>query len=293
MKKLMSLIIVGSVLTVAGVTQVAAESGVKTLTWVGCGISKKAFMTELAEAYYLKSNIKIDMQGGGATKGIRDVASISTDMGGTCRHTIQGNAEETGVKLIPMAWDALVAITHPNNPVQGLSLQQLKDIYDGKINNWAALGGPDEPIQLIARKGKSSGVGLTLRELLFKDDRKDFAAAQFLPSSGPVEKAVEDMPWAIAVTGISSAQRRNVKLLSLQGRHATAKNIRNGSYMLYRPLYIAVNPLSNNADDIKQFLDFAHSPEGREVIRKAGSVPYLDALPLIAKISKQRRGKFL
>ena len=60
----------------------------RVLTWAGCGISKKAFMAELAKGYEKKTGVKIKLQGGGATKGIRTVASRENDLGGSCRQTL-------------------------------------------------------------------------------------------------------------------------------------------------------------------------------------------------------------
>lgn len=58
------------------------------ISWTGCGITKKAFMTEIAKAYEAKYSQKINISGGGATKGIRSAAAGTSDMGGTCRHRL-------------------------------------------------------------------------------------------------------------------------------------------------------------------------------------------------------------
>lgn len=264
-----------------------AETTGKTLTWVGCGISKKAFMSELATAYEKKTGVKIDIQGGGATRGIREVAAKNADMGGTCRYKIDGEAKERGASLEPVAWDALVVIVHPDNPVDNISFDQIRGIYLGKITNWKALGGNDAPIRLLARKGKISGVGRALRKLVFADYNQEFKATEFVKSSGPLEKAVVKDVNAIAVTGISSARKRKVKNLKLDGKEPTYDNIRAGEYGLYRPLYLAVNRHGKNAEEVDKFIKFAHSAEGRKIIRNNGTVPYLDALKLVLKQVEQ------
>src|SRR3970040_2848244 len=58
----------------------------KTLKWAGCGISKAAFMSEMVAAYEKKTGVKVELVGGGASKGIRGVANKEMDLGGTCRH---------------------------------------------------------------------------------------------------------------------------------------------------------------------------------------------------------------
>jgi phosphate transport system substrate-binding protein len=265
-----------------------AEPG-KTLTWVGCGITKKAFMQELAAAYEKKTGIKIDIHGGGATKGIRQVATGEADIGGSCRYKIDGEAAETGSELHPVAWDALAVIVHKDNPIKDITLAQVRDLYLGKITNWKELGGNDSPIDLYARKGKISGVGRALRELVFADYDQDFVAKHYVKSSGPLEKAVEADVNAVGVTGISSARKRNVKIVALEGKEPTYENIKSGDYLLYRPLYLAASPASANYADVKEFIEFAHSAEGRKIIRENDTVPYRDAMVLVMKQLEQAR----
>jgi len=277
---LWSLLVIGSLLF-------PIAAGALTMSWVGCGITKKAFMAELAKAYEKETGVKITIEGGGATKGIRKVAAIGADLGGACRYRLEGNEKEQGVKFNPVAWDALVVITHKDNPVDSISMEQLKRLYRGEISNWKALGGEDRPLTLLARKGKISGVGLSIRLLVFGDPEMNFAAEHLYPSSGPLEKAVEKDPMAIAITGISSARKRNVKVLSLEGRRPSYENIKSGNYLLYRPLYLVTRPQSENADEIARFLAFAHSRKGREIIRSNGVVPYLEAIRLSFKQREQ------
>ncbi|MDH5634041.1 MAG: phosphate ABC transporter substrate-binding protein [Gammaproteobacteria bacterium] len=273
---------------------VTAENG--SLTWAGCGISKKAFMGELAKAFEQRTGVKIDLKGGGATRGIREVSNRTRDVGGACRHTLEDpktmstNPEERRVRLDPVAWDALVVLVHKSNPVNNITLAQVRDIYDGKISNWKELGGNDAEIQLFVRKGKISGVGRTVRELIFSDYEKEFTSrATVVKSSGPLEKAIEgNAVNGIAISGISSARKRDVKLLQLEGKEPSYENIRNGQYLLYRPLYL-VTHLQNRDPDVLRFMEFAHSDEAKDIMRKAGTVPYGDAIDLWLKYLAQVR----
>ena len=258
-----------------------------TLKWVGCGISKKAFMKELAAGYQKKTGVIIDIQGGGATRGIRETAANNSDMGGSCRYKIGSAPEESRAILEPVAWDALVVIVHPDNPVENISFDQIRGLYLGKITNWKQLGGNDAPIRLMARKGKISGVGRALRKLVFANYNQNFKATEFVKSSGPLEKAVVKDVNAIGVTGISSARKRKVKNLKLDGKEPSYDNIRKGEYGLYRPLYLAMNTKGKQYDEVKKFIKYAHSREGRDIIRKNGTVPYLEALKLVLTQVKQ------
>lgn len=257
------------------------------LVWAGCGITKKAFMGELAAAYKRKYGVDVTLEGGGATKGIRRVNDKSVDIGATCRPKLQFAPEEATAQLVPVAWDALVVIVHKDNPVQDITMQQLRDVLDGKIKNWKALGGNDQPLELIIRKGKISGVGSTLRELVFNDSDHEFVASKVMASTGPVEKEVETNPNAFAVTGISSAAKREFKMLKLEGKEPNYDTVRSGEYLLYRPLYLVANTASERYDEVKRFIDFAHSRDGREIIRNQGAVPYLEAIRLVHKQREQ------
>ncbi|MBN4080662.1 phosphate ABC transporter substrate-binding protein [Beggiatoa alba] len=267
-----------------------------TLLWAGCGITKKAFMFELAKAYEAKSGVRVNLSGGGATKGIRDATKGTIDIGGACRVAMDNHPEERSAYQIPVAWDALAVIVHKDNPVSSISFEQLQGVYLGKITNWKELGGVDVPIELYTRRGKYSGVGRTLRELVFANFNQKFIASHVVKSSGPLEKGIEKNLTGIGTTGISSAKRRDVKILRLEGRAPTYENIKQGKYLLYRPLYLVTKGRSSS-QPVRKFISFTLSREGMAIIRKAGTVPYADAIGLVMKQVEQadrasRRGLY-
>ncbi|MBT3060997.1 MAG: phosphate ABC transporter substrate-binding protein, partial [Candidatus Thiodiazotropha sp. (ex Lucina pensylvanica)] len=253
------------------------------LSWVGCGITRNAFMADLAAAYKEKTGINISIAGGGATKGIRAITGKQADIGGACRFTLDMSREEAGANMVPVAWDALVVVVHNSNPIESISLQQLRSLYQGKITNWSQLGGKNRPVELLIRKGKISGVGYTLRQHLFEDQDVDFISKHLFPSSGPLEKAVEQNPNAISVTGVASAHKRDFKILKLEGRDPNFENIRTGNYLLYRPLYLVHSKTALNSLESDRFIRFALGPKGREIIRNNQVVPYFDGMLLLQK----------
>jgi phosphate transport system substrate-binding protein len=248
----------------------SAPSWAEELTWVGCGISKKAFMGALAAAYEKKTGVAIKLEGGGATRGIVDVSEGKADLGGTCRHALL-RQEERGIRLVPVGWDALVVLVHPSNPVGNLTLEQLKDIYTGKIANWKQVGGKDRKILVVARAGKISGVGRMFRALVFKNPEQEFTPdAKIVKESAGVEQTVENDPGAIAVSGVSSARKRAVRLVWVNGKAPVRENIADGSYLLYRPLYLVAK--TGASEEVMKFLAFAQSGEGQAVIAGEGTV---------------------
>ena len=174
-------------------------------------------------------------------------------------------------------------MVHKSNPVDSISLVKLRELYQGKISNWSELGGRDQPLELLIREGKISGVGYTLREHLFEDTEVEFISDHLFPSSGPLEKTVEKNPNAIAVTGIASAHKRDFKILKLEGMDPNFENIRTGNYLLYRPLYMVQNKRSANSNESDRFIQFALGPKGRKIIRENKVVPYFDGMLLLQK----------
>ncbi len=269
------------------------QAEAKVLTWAGCGISKKGFMNDLAKAYEKKTGISIKIAGGGATKGLRHVAAGKINMGGSCRlplvfkkddGTTQVLGIEKNLNVIPVGWDALVAIVKKDNKmIDSITTKQLKDIFTGKISNWKQLDGKtDKPINLYIRKGKISGVGLTLRQQLFNSTDKVFSkSAKVLKSSGKIEKALEKDPYGIAVSGISSSRHRNLTMLKLDGVEPTMQNLKKSKYKLYRILFLVAPKNYEKDPDMKAFVDFALSIHGQKVIEKAGTLPYRKGFGLL------------
>ena len=130
------------------------------------------------------------------------------------------------------------------------------------------------------------------QQVILNDFEADITSEYVFKSSGPLEKAVQQDQDAIAITGISSAKRRDVKILSLNGKFPSYENIKSGDFVLYRPLYIVVNYLKPQSDAAEQFVSFALSDEGRQIIRKNGTVPYRDGYNLIQKMLRQNRKSF-
>jgi len=264
-------------------THAAADKN--TIRWAGCGITKKAFMKELAKAYQDKTGVNVKLSGGGATKGIRDAANMKIDIGGSCRMSLpEVDRVELHASLHPVAWDALAIIVNKKNSVKNITTAQIKQIYKGKITNWKSINGRNAPINLYIRRGKISGVGYAIRQYVFANSNTKFVTRKDLikKSSGPIEKGIAKDINGIGITGISSARKRNVKIIGFDGKAPTYANVRDGKYTLYRPLYLVTNP--SPSKDVKEFIHFAGSKEGRKIIRDNGTVPYKDAPRLLSKM---------
>jgi phosphate transport system substrate-binding protein len=273
-KMTMKMFIAGAVF-IAGIIAIPAFAGAQQadMSWTGCGITRKAFMAEAAAAYKIKTGITISITGGGAMKGIRDAAAGRVDMGGTCRPPIPHRDDsEKGLVITHVAWDALVVMVNPNNPVNDISSEQVRKIFEGKMRFWKDLGAPELAIITLAtRIGMLSGVGYMTRIMLYNDPVAFFSQhAKRLKSSTPVEKMVEKTKNAIGISGVSSAIKRKVKLLALNGVKPTKENIASGKYTYYRPLFLVTK--GKPTGKIKDFIDWLLSAEGQKVVSDNGTV---------------------
>jgi len=256
-----------------------------SLSWIGCGITKKGFIKKLSKKFEDKYGESIDIAGGGATKGLRYTHKNWSEIGGSCRHkqadgkTI--NQKESNVLLFPVAWDALVIIVNENNPISSLTTAQIKGIFSGKIHNWKEVGGQDAAIELVVRKGKLSGVGMMFRLLFFDNpDLNYHNPARSYPSTGPLEKDIHNSLNAIAVDGYTSAKVSKVKMIKIDGKAPTFTNIKAGIYPYFRPLYLVVNKNRVKEKKIASFLEYVQSSEAQQILINDKVIPYRDAIHL-------------
>ena len=262
------------------------------LKLVSCHVSKDAYITDLVNAYREKTGIHIDVHAGNSTSAIRDVQIGVADIGGTSRYLIPNEKLETGVKLLPVALDALAIIVHKDNPVDSISPDQAKAIYTGRIRYWSELGGGDLKIEVYALKNKISGNGRMLRELLFSNTDKNFHTHRVFDSIEDLEQALTQNANAIAITGVSSAHMQDVKIVALNGVTPSVQNIKTGDYSLYRPLFLTYDPHSPNIESVKDFIRFVLSKTGQDVMLSNGVVPYREAMSLVKKKTRENDASY-
>ncbi len=253
----------------------SASAQAEHLTASGCSVSNKGYLTALAKEYEKRTGTKVFVRGGGTVLGVEDIRSGKVDFAAACRHRAKGDPAD--VEFTQVAWDALAFIVHESNPVDGISLGDVRAIYAGKITNWKQLGGPDAPIKIFISRAKKglSGVESSTRDLVLKGkDPVETRHMIFLASSAIVEQLVAETPEGFATTGFSSARKRNVKMLKVDGVSPTFRNIVNGKYALKRPLFI-LTP-AKPKPEVKRFLEFTLSREGQRFISSQGVVSLYD-----------------
>ncbi len=253
----------------------ATPAPAEYLTASGCSVSNLGYLTELAKEYERHTGVKVFVRGGGTVLGIEDLRAGKVDFAASCRQREKDDPKD--IQFVQVAWDALVFICHKTNAVNNLSLDDVRAIYAGAITNWRQLKGREAPIKVFvsrARKGLS-GVEAATKALVLKGKEPvESSQMVFLASTGIVEQMVEDTPEGFATTGFSSARKRDVKMLRVNGVSPTFRNIVNNRYSLKRPLFLLLP--RNPKPEVKKFVDFALSRDGQRFITSLGVVSLLD-----------------
>ncbi|WP_114240575.1 substrate-binding domain-containing protein [Dyella sp. C9] len=268
-----------------------AASTLPALVWRGDYATARAVVDDVAKAYEKSGKGRIDVQPFNTASGLDAVEHGLADLAGSARGSAGGN--ESDLVFTPVAFDALVMITHPSNNVPNLTVKQLHDIYFGKITNWKDVGGKDAPIDLYAVASPGDGVEYSLRRLVFGRGNQPVAAPRLYVNTTKLEEAVTLDPNALGVTTLSGvASNSKVRMINIDNVHPSLATISDGSYLLYTPLYLVTNSNSPKAAQIQAFMEFLHTDEVKALARSHQLVPYSDA-PQLAENDKARRQKLL
>jgi len=224
---------------------------------------------------YMKANqgVQISLSGGGSGEGIKALIDQSTDIADSSREIKKEEielAESKGVKPVThvIAYDAIMPVVNPKNNVQGLSIDQLSQIYQGKITNWKEVGGADLKIVVISRDS-SSGTFDSWDNFVMKKARVA-PTAQMLASNGAVVTAVSKNKYAIGYLGMGY-MNSSVKGLKVNGVMASAQTALSRQYPMSRELYMYTN--GQPKGEVAKFIAFIKSPKGQDIVKKEGFVP--------------------
>lgn len=228
-----------------------------------------------AEAYMKEyPEVSISLSGGGSSNGIKALIDGTTDIADASRF-IKGKevkkAVENGNYPVPfaVAYDAIVPIVHPSNPVENLTTAQLKDIYMGKITNWKDVGGNDMRIVVISRDS-SSGTFETWEGKVM-DKERVFPAAQLVASAGAVDQAVAKNKYALGYNGIGYLND-SIKALTVNGVEGTNETALSGEFPISRPLFMFTNGWPKG--ETAKFIQYVLNPnKGQKAVAESGYVP--------------------
>jgi len=233
-------------------------------------------------------DVRISVTGGGSGTGIAamingtvSIANASREMTPVEIAAARANGVEPEEYVV--ARDAIAVIVNSSNPVDGLTLQQISDIYTGKITNWRELGGEDRPIVLLSRESNSGTYiyflehvirqGESRRDLLFSPD------TLLMPSSEGITTEVRQNPNAIGYDGLGYVTP-DLKVIAVAKDSQSpfvlpsVRTVNDGSYPVARPLYMytAGKPVGH----VEHFLTWVRG-DGQRLTSRLGFVPLSNA----------------
>jgi len=252
-------------------------------------------MTYWAEAYQtLYPNVNIQIEGKGSStappaliEGTSQLGPMSREMKPTEEDAFEAKSGYKPTR-IRVAIDALAVFAHKDNPVEGLTLEQVDSIFSSTYNrggipieNWGQLGLKGQwanlPISSYGRNSASGTYGFFKEHTLKKGDYKTSVKEQ--PGSSAVVQGVASDLGGLGYSGIGY-KTSGVRALPLADRdgifyEANVENCLNGKYPLARFLYIYVNKQPNQPLDklTKEFLKLVLSKRGQEIVVKDGYYP--------------------
>ncbi len=206
--------------------------------------------------------------------GIKGVANGDLEIGSVSRELAPDEAA-LELEYVKLADDGLVLATHPGVNIDGLTTEQVRGIYRGEYNNWSELGGPDLTIVILDRNEDESAK-IILRQYVLGSDLEVTDKAVNLFYEPDMVDGLQKTEGAIGYfsLGYGLSEEIPVNYLELDGVEASLENIESGAYKMVRPLgFVVARPVG---DPIADFVEWAGSPEARELMTQAGFAPPLD-----------------
>jgi phosphate transport system substrate-binding protein len=268
-----------AVATVAGALQSAKPALAGTVTVKGSD-TMVVLGQRWAEEYMKKhAATTIQVTGGGSGTGISALINGTTDVCEASRAMKDAEKKQLADKAgappveITVAKDGLSVYVNDTNPLNELTMDQLKQIFTGKVDNWKTLGGPDAKIIPYSREN-SSGTYVFFKEHVLQN--ADYTPrAQAMPGTAAVVNAVVKEKFGIGYGG--AAYAKGIKVLKIKKDAAAAAiapadaTIQNGTYPLSRPLFFYVR--AKPSAEISAFTDWVLSGEGQGIVTKVGYFP--------------------
>lgn len=235
-----------------------------------------------AEKYHEKTGQEVSVTGGGSGTGVAALINGTTDLCMASRDIKRKEillAKQKGFKPheIVVARDAIVVVVHKDNPLEELTLDQLKKIFTGEVKNWKEVGGADAPITILSRETSSGTYVFFMENVLQKEPYA--SSALLMPATSAMISEATTNKTAIGYVGLGYAVNATDRVKTLKVKkdadseavEASEENVNNGSYTIARPLYFYAK--SRPRGEMKDFVDYCLSEEGQEIVQKEGYVP--------------------
>jgi len=213
-------------------------------------------------------NDKVFVSGSGSGTGIKALIDGTTDIATSSREAKDKEVttgKKKGIRLAghKIALDGIVPIVHPSMKIDNITMDQLRDIYNGKIKSWKEIEGPNRPIAVVSRDTSSGTYEVWEKEVL-KNDRVR-PDALLVASNGQAVQTVAQNKYALGYIGIGYVDK-SIKVLKVNGKSVSEETVRDGSWPVARPLYMYTNGKPSGV--IAKFIGFVLSSEGQKIVNE-------------------------
>ncbi len=247
---------------------VDAKSAKETKVTISGSTSVGSPMEKLAEAFEDKnSGVKVEVQQLGSSAGIKNAIEGVSEIGMSSRD-LKDEEKSSGLKETIIATDGIAVITNKANKVTDLTLDQVKDIYTGKITNWKEVGGEDAPIVVVSRED-GSGTRDGFQEKVGFESEELIKDAQISDGSGNIKSTVEGNANAIGYISFGYVDEA-VNAVKVDGVEINHETVANNEYVIARP-FILVNK-DGISDNAQALIDFILSDEGQSILEEKGFI---------------------
>lgn len=261
------LILLSCLLLIASLLASCSQSTSNSITLTG-STSITPFVEHLAELYmHEHPGITINVQGLGSSAGIQAAQNGTAEIGMSSRNLEADEADD--LEQLVIAYDALAIIVHPQNAINSLDREQVRDLFDGDILSWESLTNNSHSVTLVSREA-GSGTYSAFDELLM-DKQMISNRALRQGSNGAIRQIVADNPDAIGYISLGIVDS-SVKAIAIDGVAPAPENVHNQSYTLIRPFLFVWPKGTELSADAQAFIDYVLSPEGQLELEKSGLV---------------------
>ena len=226
-------------------------------------------LVELEEEEFEANNqgVTIEINQTGSSSGIKDTISGTTEIGMSSRELT--NEESKNLKEVTIAVDGIGVVVNKNNPVKNLTLEQIKDIFTGKITNWSEVGGEDKEIVVVSRE-EGSGTRTAFQEILNYSTEDTVKNAIVNNSTGATKVMVEENDNDIGYMSIGYIDD-SIASVNVDGVESTADNVKSGEYKIQRP-FLLVYKEGALSEEGQEFIDFILSDKGQAIVAEENLV---------------------
>lgn len=213
---------------------------------------------QVAEAYMTANPTKkIVISAGGTARGYKAILDSTADIAmvsGIVPDDLADIMERSDIKItkVIVAYDAIVAVVHHSNSVDDLSVNQLKNIFSGRITNWKDVGGIDANINVFIGL-PSGGITDTWKHLILGENETYTPAGIAMTSMDRLQKILDE-PNSITYITVRTLANYQVKILKVDGVSVNDQSVNDGRYVLRVPLSLAI--ADNPSITIRNFIDF-------------------------------------